>query len=597
MQGPFPVRRPTPRIRPSRGQPRALTESVVSTFFALLSSICTRVSDRVSRSHVDRGRAPGSRGHTGRGVARRWIQRARTAAAPTFPPGAIHRPRVTSAAQAITPGRSLRQAKLILAPLLTRRRRRGQPLRHLERRLQALERARGVEAVLDWLVVGVAKRENLAAPDRAVVTHDRSPPQPADGDEDRDGAVLEEVVVRGVEADAAQVGDEGRSVERVVGGEAGREEPPRVEPAYEAHAEPQHGRRQAQEEVDLAVGRRRAPGAALADRGVDAVDHRRERLAGVEGDLLGEDRCVALEALFGAEGEPDAAPLVEPAAGDEAVEPRELRQRQADRAQHQVKERDRPLWRPAGVQPLERLPRRLRRDLLLEEDEGAVSARHEERHDAAHGVHRRDQGRVRAGEERHDYRAAAARRRATPRASSQRSALRSASAMIVSWGFTPIDEGSTLASATTRPSVSCTAPLASVAPRCGSVAIRAVPMMWTVMSSTVSGTGGRSWIRRSWSGPSSRGRSANGSSTRRAPAAKRSSAVSATPRWTVSRSRGERSKSMYGCRSGPRTTRPSPSSSTSVAAVSMWVYCRIQAAFSSPTPGSAPASRPGGTAA
>jgi hypothetical protein len=30
-----------------------------------------------------------------------------------------------------------------------------------------------------------------------------------DGDEDRDGAVLEEVVVRGVEADAAQVGDEG----------------------------------------------------------------------------------------------------------------------------------------------------------------------------------------------------------------------------------------------------------------------------------------------------------------------------------------------------------------------------------------------------
>src|SRR6266705_45216 len=128
------------------------------------------------------------------------------------------------------------------------------------------------------------------------------------------------------------------------------------------------------------------------------------------------------------------------------------------------------LFRSAGVQPLERLPRRLRRDLLLEEDEGAVSARHEERHDAAHGVHRRDQGRVRAGEERHDYRAAAARRRATPRASSQRSALRSASAMIVSWGFTPIDDGSTLASATTRPSVSCTAPLVSVAPRCGSVA-------------------------------------------------------------------------------------------------------------------------------
>src|SRR5206468_10414420 len=67
-----------------------------------------------------------------------------------------------------------------------------EPLRHLEQRLQALERARGVEAVLDSLVVGVAKCENLAAPDRAVVTHDGSPPQPADGDEDRDGAVLEE---------------------------------------------------------------------------------------------------------------------------------------------------------------------------------------------------------------------------------------------------------------------------------------------------------------------------------------------------------------------------------------------------------------------
>src|SRR5437870_13788764 len=46
-----------------------------------------------------------------------------------------------------------------------------------------------------------------------------------------------------------------------------------------------------------------------------------------------------------AEGEPDAAPLVEPAAGDEAVQARELGQCEADRTQHEVKERDRPLWR------------------------------------------------------------------------------------------------------------------------------------------------------------------------------------------------------------------------------------------------------------
>src|SRR5438552_13188892 len=44
-----------------------------------------------------------------------------------------------------------------------------EPLGLLEQRLQPLERARRVEAVLDSLVVGVSERECLAASDRAVV--------------------------------------------------------------------------------------------------------------------------------------------------------------------------------------------------------------------------------------------------------------------------------------------------------------------------------------------------------------------------------------------------------------------------------------------
>src|SRR5207237_7454515 len=115
--------------------------------------------------------------------------------------------------------------------------------------------------------------------------------------------------------------------------------------------------------------------APLADRGVDAVDHRLERLGGIERDLLREDGRVALEALLGAEGEPDAAPLVEPAAGDEAVQARELRQREADRAQHEVKEGDSELRRQSGVQTPESPPRRLRPDTTVDDDAGAVPGR------------------------------------------------------------------------------------------------------------------------------------------------------------------------------------------------------------------------------
>src|SRR5206468_1383165 len=330
-----------------------------------------------------------------------------------------------------------------------------------------------------------------------------------------DGAVLEGVMIGGLEPDAAEVGDERRGVQRVGVDEAGGQHAPGIEPADDAHAQAERRRRQAEEGVDLALDGRLPPRAPLAERGPDAFHQGGQGLGGLEADLRREDRRVALEALLGAERQPDATPIVDAAPGDEAVEPRELRQRRADGAQHEVKERHRALGRPAGVQLGEEPLGRRGVDVLLEEDEGAVLRRQEKRHDPPERMDGRRRA-VGAREGRHQP--ATARRPST-----HRSALRSAVATMVSCGFTPIDEGSRLASATTSPSVPHTLPLASVAPRRGSLAMRAVPMMWTVMSSMPAATRGRSWMRRSWSGPESSGRSAKGRSTRRAPAAKSSS--------------------------------------------------------------------------
>src|SRR5207302_1132226 len=118
--------------------------------------------------------------------------------------------------------------------------------------------------------------------------------------------------------------------------EARGQRTPGVQPPDDADAEAQRRRRQAEERLYLAVDRRLAPRASLGERGPDAVDHGVEVLGGLEADLRREERRVALHALLGAERQPDAAPVVDTAAGDEAVEPRELRQRFADGAQHEV---------------------------------------------------------------------------------------------------------------------------------------------------------------------------------------------------------------------------------------------------------------------
>ena len=144
------------------------------------------------------------------------------------------------------------------------------------------------------------------------------------------GAVVVEVVVGGVEADAAQVGDEGRRVERVVLDERGRQQVPAVEHALRAHREPQQRAGQAQEPLDLAIGgglAARAPSPRMASR--------RSTMAGSGSPGRNSILVVKIGAsrsrrLLGAEREPDAAPVVESAAGDEAVEARELRERDAD---------------------------------------------------------------------------------------------------------------------------------------------------------------------------------------------------------------------------------------------------------------------------
>ena len=69
-----------------------------------------------------------------------------------------------------------------------------------------------------------------------------------------------------------------------------------------------------------------------------AIDHLDERLGRIEPDLCREDRGVPLEALFRAEREPDAVPLIEPASADEPVQPRVVRQNETDRPQDEVEQ-------------------------------------------------------------------------------------------------------------------------------------------------------------------------------------------------------------------------------------------------------------------
>src|SRR5262249_27084816 len=81
---------------------------------------------------------------------------------------------------------------------------------------EAFEGACRVEAVLHPLVIGVAPREPLVARHRAVLARERHALHPTHGDEDGRRAVVVEVVVRGPEADTAEVRHERRRVERVV---------------------------------------------------------------------------------------------------------------------------------------------------------------------------------------------------------------------------------------------------------------------------------------------------------------------------------------------------------------------------------------------
>ena len=213
---------------------------------------------------------------------------------------------------------------------------------------------------------------------------------PAHRDEDRAGAVVVQVVIRGVEPDAAQVGDEGRRVHRVVARERWREQVPAVEDALGTDGEAEQRSGQVQKAAHLAIGGGVASGLAVAERVQQAIDHRGKRLAGSELQLGREHRCVALQALLGAQRQPDATPVVQPAAGDETVEARELRQRDADRVEDAVECGDAALGGTARVEPRQRLQHRAGRNVLLEQNEGAVPGRHDERHDPPQRMEIRD---------------------------------------------------------------------------------------------------------------------------------------------------------------------------------------------------------------
>ena len=85
-------------------------------------------------------------------------------------------------------------------------------------------------------------------------------------------------------------------------------------------------------------------------------------------------------------GEPDAAALEMPSAGEKAVQAREFVQRPGDRAEEQVEGGGRSILGAAAVQLGRELARRHGFDLLREEDVRLVPRRHEERKHAAQAV-------------------------------------------------------------------------------------------------------------------------------------------------------------------------------------------------------------------
>ena len=89
-----------------------------------------------------------------------------------------------------------------------------------------------------------------------------------------------------------------------------------------------------------------------------------------------------VEGLLGAERDPDAVALPDPATGREAVQPGPLVEHANQRPQQQVEERHGPLGRPCAVALLDEDQGALHREVVLEVDEGLVAARRHEGHEA-----------------------------------------------------------------------------------------------------------------------------------------------------------------------------------------------------------------------
>ncbi|MCZ7677837.1 MAG: Rpn family recombination-promoting nuclease/putative transposase [Sandaracinaceae bacterium] len=243
--------------------------------------------------------------------------------------------------------------------------------------LERREGARGVEAVLDPLVVRVAEAHRPARL-HGLADHHGHPLHAAEGHEDRAGAVLVEVVPRGVDADAAEVGHEDARVHGIGARQRGRREAEGVEAVEEPHAELDERSGQARHEVRLLVRGGGLAAAAALDAGADSLREVVEALVRIDRRLEDRERRGGVEARLHREGEGHLGPLPVPPACHVAVQAWVLVERPRD-----GEEREREERRTARLEPRERP---LHVDDLLEEHDRLVLAAHEEGHDGAVAV-------------------------------------------------------------------------------------------------------------------------------------------------------------------------------------------------------------------
>jgi hypothetical protein len=224
---------------------------------------------------------------------------------------------------------------------------------------------------------------------------------PADDTEQMGRPPLETVVIGAIDADRAEVGHETAREHGVRGDHRPRHEIEPIEQAAGPDDEPQQETGQRRQHPRLGVDGAWRPGPPLADLAADPRDRLGKGRVGPKVQLDREQGRADVHGLLGGEREPDAAPLIEPPADDEPIEPGLLVQRRRERVQHELKQRRFRGRPPGGVERRERRQRAGEVDRHLVQDERLGTTGHEIGHDRAHGRHVADQITVGTGEERH----------------------------------------------------------------------------------------------------------------------------------------------------------------------------------------------------